>query len=57
MTQTDTLLTISEVAEALRVHPRTLWLLRKEGRFFDPIRVGSAIRFRQADLAAWVASQ
>lgn len=51
------LLTIDEICEALRIHPRTLARLRKSGNFIEPIRFGQSIRFDPDDLAAWIMGQ
>lgn len=49
-------LTTSEVAEILQVEPETVsdWRARGEGP--PHYRVGRAIRYKRADLDAWLAS-
>ena len=60
---TDTqLLDIREVAELLRVHPRTLWRLAAQAEagqseFPRPLRIGpKTVRWRLADLQAYLGS-
>ncbi len=48
---TDTLLTTSEVAAVLRVHPKQVYRLVKKG--LPARRVGSEWRFSHADVLAW----
>lgn len=54
MIATDTLLTIEEVCSLLKVHSRTLWLLRGRGEFVKEIKFGNSIRFRRDDVTAWL---
>ena len=48
------LLTEREAAKALSVCQRTLWQLRADGEI-PCVRIGRAVRYRPADLHAWVA--
>ena len=50
------LLTEREAAKVLSVSPRTLWGLRAAGEI-PCIRLGRAVRYDPADLAAWISSQ
>ncbi|MGL4734876.1 MAG: helix-turn-helix domain-containing protein [Enterovibrio sp.] len=52
----DDVLTIKEVAEYLKVNERTIYRLAANGEL-PGFRVGNAWRFKQSDLAAWVAKQ
>jgi excisionase family DNA binding protein len=49
------LLTEREAAKALSVCQRTLWQLRTDGEI-PCVRIGRAVRYRPADLHAWVAA-
>ncbi|QEL14653.1 helix-turn-helix domain-containing protein [Limnoglobus roseus] len=52
------LLTEDEAANLLRVKPNTLATWRMSGRYNLPfVRVGRAIRYRAADVTAWVDSR
>lgn len=53
----EKLLTIGELAEMVRVPPATVrrWLYRRSGP--PPLKVGRHIRFRPADVEAWLASR
>jgi predicted DNA-binding transcriptional regulator AlpA len=53
----DKLLSKPVVAEILCVHPQTIMRLAREGKFPQPLRtgdIGSAVRWRAADVAAWI---
>lgn len=49
----DELLTTKEAASYLRVHPVTLHLWQKSGKI-PAERAGRRLRFRKADLDAWL---
>lgn len=50
----DSLLTVPEVAEYLRVKPRTVyqWVWRRRIPF---LKAGSTVRFRRAEIDEWLA--
>ncbi|MBD1583426.1 MULTISPECIES: helix-turn-helix domain-containing protein [Alteromonadales] len=52
----DEVLTIKEVAQYLKVNERTIYRLAASGEL-PGFRVGNAWRFKQSDLATWVAKQ
>ncbi len=52
-----TLLTDRHVAEQLGISPLTLARWRYEGRGPVFLKIGKAIRYRQADVDAWLANQ
>lgn len=56
-TATIALLTEREAAEFLAVSPATLnaWRTRRQGPRY--IKLGRAVRYQQADLAAWLESR
>jgi excisionase family DNA binding protein len=46
-------MTVSEVAEYLRLNPQTVYRKAKTGEL-PAVRIGRAIRFRRAELDAWL---
>ena len=46
-------MTVSEVAEYLRVNPQTVYRKAKTGEM-PVVRIGRAIRFKRADLENWL---
>ncbi len=50
------ILTVSEVAEYLRINPQTVYRKAKAGEI-PAVRIGRAIRFRRSELDAWLKSQ
>ena len=46
-------MTVSEVAEYLRVNPQTVYRKAKAGEL-PAVRIGRAIRFRKAELEEWM---
>lgn len=48
-------MTVSEVAEYLRVNPQTVYRKAKAGEL-PAVRIGRAIRFRRVELDAWLKS-
>jgi len=56
----EKLLSKRVVAEILGVHPQTVMRLARQGRFPRPFRtgeIGSAVRWRESDVAAWIAQR
>ena len=47
------IMTVSEVAEYLRVNPQTIYRKAKAGEL-PVVRIGRAIRFRRSELEAWL---
>ena len=55
---TDELLTRRQAARYLQIEPQTLAVWATAGRYGLPmIKVGRAVRYRRADLDAWLASR
>lgn len=50
------LMSAQTLAKRLEVSVRTLWRLRSSGKLPVPVRVGGAVRWRAADIEAWVAA-
>ncbi len=48
-------MTVSEVAEYLRVNPQTVYRKAKVGEL-PAVRIGRSIRFRRSELEAWLKS-
>ena len=46
-------MTVSEVAQYLRVNPQTVYRKAKAGEL-PAVRIGRAIRFRRSELDAWM---
>ena len=46
-------MTVSEVAEYLRVNPQTVYRKAKAGEL-PAVRIGRAIRFRRTELEGWM---
>ena len=46
-------MTVSEVAQYLRVNPQTVYRKAKAGEL-PALRIGRAIRFRKSELDAWL---
>ena len=51
----DRLVRIDEVAARLSVSKRLCWKLLAAGRLPAPVRLGSAVRWRQRDIDAFIA--
>ena len=49
-------MTVSEVAEYLRVNPQTVYRKAKAGEL-PAVRIGRAIRFRRTELESWLSEQ
>jgi excisionase family DNA binding protein len=50
----EPLMTVPDVAEYLNVPVSAVWRFRREGRGPKATKVGRAIRFRPADVDAWL---
>jgi predicted DNA-binding transcriptional regulator AlpA len=50
------LVTASQLAGWLQVSKRSLYRLRSAGQLPEPVRLGGTVRWRAADLEAWLAS-
>ena len=55
-TQTESVLTVKEVADYLRVNQRTVYRLAVERRL-PSFKVGATWRFKRGDIDAWIAAQ
>ncbi|MEU3624088.1 hypothetical protein BS329_32915 [Amycolatopsis coloradensis] len=53
----DPLLTLDEVAQALKVSKNTIYQWRKTGRGPVGIRVGKYVRYRPEAVSAWLDEQ
>ena len=49
----DEIMTVSEVAEYLRLNPQTVYRKAKAGEL-PVVRIGRAIRFRRSELESWL---
>ncbi|MFQ3667085.1 MAG: helix-turn-helix domain-containing protein [Sphingomonadaceae bacterium] len=54
---TGELISIKDVAHMLRCSRSTLYRLAANGGFPEPVRVGSSVRYRRADILAWIERQ
>ena len=52
----DKLLTVREVAARLGVSTRQCWKLNASGRMPAPLRLSRSVRWRESDLAAFIAA-
>ncbi len=50
------LLDAAEVARRLSISKSSLWRLRDRGLLPQPVRLGSLVRWRAVDVAAWLAN-
>lgn len=48
------LLTVRDVAAALKISVRQVWKLNSAGRLPAPLRVARSVRWKRDELAAWV---
>jgi excisionase family DNA binding protein len=55
-TSPDSVLTVKEVADYLRVNQRTVYRLAVEGKL-PGFKVGATWRFKRSDIDAWIAAQ
>jgi excisionase family DNA binding protein len=53
---TDSILTIKEVAEYLKVNERTIYRLAASGEI-PAFKVGNSWRFKQSELESWITAQ
>jgi predicted DNA-binding transcriptional regulator AlpA len=51
------LLTAADLCALLKLDARTLRVLRHEGRVPEPIKLGRSLRWRRAEVEAWIAAQ
>lgn len=51
---TDGLLNVRDVAARVRVSVRQVWKLASSGRIPKPVRLGRSVRWRAAELQAWI---
>lgn len=56
MIHPDNVMTVQEVADYLRVNPRTVYRLAV-GRKLPGFKVGTTWRFKRADIDGWIAAQ
>ena len=52
----ERLLTVGEVAALLRLHPKTIERMVREGRI-PSLRLGGRLRFRPSDIVSWLAAR
>ena len=50
----DTLLTVREVADPLRVSSRQVWKLTSSGRIPAPVRLSRSVRWRASDIDRFI---
>lgn len=48
------LLTTAQAAKLCGIGERTLWRYSHSGRAPAPVRIGSAVRYRRAELMEWI---
>ncbi len=48
------LLTIRELARALKLSPRSIWRLVRKQQLPSPIRIGGSIRWRVGEVSSWI---
>jgi excisionase family DNA binding protein len=48
------LLTVSDLAELLKAHPRTIYLWIQSGEIPRPMRVGKRFRWREEDISDYL---
>lgn len=53
MLTTTEVMTVSEVAQYLRINPQTVYRKAKAGEL-PAVRIGRAIRFRRSELDSWL---
>ena len=52
----DTVMTVKEVADYLRVNQRTVYRLAVDGKL-PAFKVGATWRFKRSDIDGWIAAQ
>ena len=50
------LLAVADLARLLKVSTRTIWTWHSAGRLPSPVKVGRIVRWRAADVDAWLAA-
>lgn len=50
----EQMLTVSDLAELLKVEKQSVYWMNKTGRGPKRIRVGREVRYRRADVEAWL---
>lgn len=50
----DRLLPVGQVASLLNLSQRAIWKLLAVGRLPRPVRLGRSVRWRAAELSAWI---
>jgi len=55
MTRTQELLTAKDVAELLDIGRSTLYRLKSSGKVPRPVKIGGNVRWRRAEIEAWIA--
>lgn len=48
------LLTVKDVAAALKVSTRQIWKMLSSGKLVEPVRLGRSVRWRAGDIAEWI---
>ena len=48
------LMTVRDVAAALKLSTRTIWRMRATGEIPQPIRVGRSVRWQRCEVEHWV---
>jgi len=57
MEVTSELLTVKDLAAALRLGKRTIWRMVSTGALPKPIRLGRSVRWRRATIERWLEEQ
>ena len=48
------LISAPEVAKILGISTRSVWRLRSAGKIVPPIEIGGLVRWKKADILAWI---
>ncbi|NQT93600.1 MAG: helix-turn-helix domain-containing protein [Lentisphaerae bacterium] len=51
------LMTIRDVAAALRLSPRTVWRMVSTGSIPQPIRLGRSVRWQRSEIENWLTAE